>query len=62
LSALSLAVALRTKQEDPLPAHDNSGREKGCVTYCEVNYLIPHDVNYSEVMDDLFATFGHAAH
>jgi RNA polymerase primary sigma factor len=36
----------------------DSGREKGCLTYGEVNYLIPHDVNSSEVMNDLFATFG----
>jgi RNA polymerase primary sigma factor len=36
----------------------DSGKEKGYLTYGEVNDLIPHDVNSSEVLDDVLATFG----
>jgi RNA polymerase primary sigma factor len=34
----------------------DSGKEKAYLTYGEVNDLIPHDVNSSEVLDDLLAT------
>jgi len=36
----------------------DSGKEKGYLTDGKVNDLIPHDVNSSEVRDDLLATFG----
>lgn len=36
----------------------DSGKEKGYLTYGEVNDLIPHGVNSSEVLDDLLATIG----
>src|SRR6266700_1605137 len=36
----------------------DSGKEKAYLTYGEVNDLIPHDVNSSEVLDDLLATNG----
>jgi RNA polymerase primary sigma factor len=36
----------------------DSGKEKGDLTYGEVNDLIPPDVNSSEVLDDVLATFG----
>ena len=36
----------------------DSGKEKAYLTYGEVNDLIPHDVNSSEVLDDLLATIG----
>jgi RNA polymerase primary sigma factor len=34
------------------------GKEKGYLTYVEVNDPIPQDVNSSEVLDDLLATIG----
>jgi RNA polymerase primary sigma factor len=34
----------------------DSGKEKGYLTYGEVNDLIPHEVNSPEVVDDLLAT------
>ena len=36
----------------------DAGREKGYLTYNEVNDLIPHDVHSSEDLDDLLATIG----
>src|SRR6266536_2334736 len=36
----------------------DSGKEKAYLTYGEVNDLIPHDVNSSEVLDDLLTTIG----
>jgi RNA polymerase primary sigma factor len=36
----------------------DSGKEKAYLTYGAVNDLIPHDVNSSEVLDDLLATIG----
>jgi RNA polymerase primary sigma factor len=35
-----------------------SGKEKAHLTYGEVSDLIPHDVNFPEVPDDLLATIG----
>jgi RNA polymerase primary sigma factor len=35
-----------------------SGEEKGYLTYSEVNDLIPHNFNSSEVLDELLVTFG----
>ena len=36
----------------------DAGREKGYLTYNEVNNLIPHDVHSPEALDDLLATIG----
>ena len=36
----------------------DSGKEKGYLTYGEVNDLIPHDVHSPEDLDDLLATIG----
>jgi RNA polymerase primary sigma factor len=36
----------------------DSGKEKGYLTYGEVNDLIPQEVNSPEVLDDLLATIG----
>ena len=36
----------------------DSGKEKGYLTYGEVNDLIPHDFNSPEVLEDLLATIG----
>ena len=36
----------------------DAGREKGYLTYNEVNDLIPHDVHSPEDLDDLLATIG----
>jgi len=36
----------------------DSGKEKGYLTFGEVNDLIPHDVHSPEDLDDLLATIG----
>ena len=36
----------------------DSGKERGYLTYNEVNDLIPHDVHSPEALDDLLATIG----
>ncbi len=36
----------------------DSGKEKGYLTFGEVNDLIPHDVNSPEALDDLLTTIG----
>ena len=36
----------------------DSGQEQGHLAYGEVNHLIPHDVDSSEVLNELVATFG----
>ena len=36
----------------------DAGKEKGYLTYNEVNDLIPHDVHSPEDLDDLLATIG----
>jgi len=36
----------------------DAGKEKGYLTYNEVNNLIPHDVHSPESVDDLLATIG----
>ena len=36
----------------------DSGKEKGYLTYNEVNELIPHDIHSPEDLDDLLATIG----
>ncbi len=36
----------------------DAGREKGHLTYNEVNDLIPHDVHSPEDLDDLLTTIG----
>ena len=37
---------------------NDSGKEKGYLTYNEVSDLIPHDVHCPEDVDDLLATIG----
>ena len=36
----------------------DAGKEKGYLTYNEVNDLIPHDVHSPEDLDDLLTTIG----
>ena len=36
----------------------DAGKEKGYLTYDEVNNLIPHDVHSPESLDDLLSTIG----
>ena len=36
----------------------DAGKEKGYLTYNEVNDLIPHDVHSPKDLDDLLATIG----
>jgi len=50
-------LALEDKYEDIKKLID-AGKEKGYLTYSEVNDLIPHDVHSPEDLDDLLTTIG----
>jgi RNA polymerase primary sigma factor len=43
---------------DDITKLDEAGKEKGYLTYNEVNDLIPHDVHSREDLDDLLITIG----
>ena len=50
-------MALDDKYDDIKKLID-AGKEKGYLTYNEVNDLIPHDVHSPEDLDDLLTTIG----
>ena len=50
-------MALEDKFDDIKKLID-AGKEKGYLTYSEVNDLIPHDVHSPEDLDDLLTTIG----
>ena len=50
-------LALDDKFEDIKKLID-TGKEKGYLTYDQVNDLIPHDVHSPEDLDDLLTTIG----
>ncbi len=50
-------MALEDKYDDIKKLID-AGKEKGYLTYSEVNDLIPHDVHSPEDLDDLLTTIG----
>ncbi|MGZ4820808.1 MAG: RNA polymerase sigma factor region1.1 domain-containing protein, partial [Terriglobales bacterium] len=50
-------MALEDKYDDIKKLID-AGKEKGYLTYNEVNDLIPHDVHSPEDLDDLLTTIG----
>src|SRR5512142_812498 len=50
-------LALEDKYDDIKKLID-VGKEKGYLTYSEVNDLIPHDVHSPEDLDDLLTTIG----
>jgi RNA polymerase primary sigma factor len=50
-------LALEDKYDDIKKLID-AGKEKGYLTYSEVNDLIPHDVHSPEDLDDLLTTIG----
>ena len=50
-------MALDDKYDDIKKLID-AGKEKGYLTYSEVNDLIPHDVHSPEDLDDLLTTIG----
>ena len=50
-------MALDDKYEDIKKLID-AGKEKGYLTYDQVNDLIPHDVHSPEDLDDLLTTIG----
>jgi RNA polymerase primary sigma factor len=52
-----MALALEDKYDDIKKLID-AGKEKGYLTYSEVNDLIPHDVHSPEDLDDLLTTIG----
>ena len=43
---------------DDITKLDDAGKEKGYLTYREVNDLIPHDVHSPQDLDDLLITIG----
>src|SRR5207245_10344730 len=51
------SLALDDKYDDIKKLID-AGKEKGYLTYSEVNDLIPHDVHSPEDLDDLLTTIG----
>lgn len=51
-------MALDDKYEDDLQKLIDAGKEKGYLTYNEVNDLIPGDMNSPEDLDDLMTTIG----
>src|SRR5579862_84532 len=51
------SLALEDKYDDIKKLID-AGKEKGYLTYGEVNDLIPHDVHSPDDLDDLFTTLG----
>src|SRR5574340_1518280 len=52
-----VALALEDKYDDIKKLID-AGKEKGYLTYSEVNDLIPHDVHSPDDLDDLLTTIG----
>ena len=50
-------MALDDKYDD-LKKLIDTGKEKGYLTYDQVNDLIPHDVHSPEDLDDLLTTIG----
>ena len=50
-------MALEDKFEDIEKLID-AGKEKGYLTYSEVNDLIPHDLHSPDDLDDLLTTIG----
>ena len=74
IPALSVAVAAADQQSTLCPCRTalkgfrlalgditkliDAGKEKGYLTYNEVNDLIPHDVHSPEDLDDLLTTIG----
>ena len=55
------ALALDDKYDDIKKLID-AGKEKGYLTYNEVNDLIPHDVHSPDDLDDLITTIGTPGH
>src|SRR6201993_4339045 len=49
---------MEDKYEDDIQKLIDAGKEKGYLTYGEVNDLIPHDVHSPDDLDDLFTTLG----
>jgi RNA polymerase primary sigma factor len=46
------------KYEDDIQKLIDTGKEKGYLTYGEVNDLIPNDLNSPDDLDDLITTIG----
>ncbi|EQD39982.1 RNA polymerase sigma factor RpoD, partial [mine drainage metagenome] len=51
-------LAINEKYEDDLQKLIETGKEKGYLTFGEVNDLIPGDVNSADDLDDLMTTIG----
>ncbi len=51
-------MAMEDKYEDDIQKLIDTGKEKGYLTYGEVNDLIPNDLNSPDDLDDLITTIG----
>src|SRR6201997_452108 len=51
-------LAIEDKYEDDIQKLIDTGKEKGYLTYGEVNDLIPNDLNSPDDLDDLITTIG----
>jgi RNA polymerase primary sigma factor len=51
-------LAMEDKYEDDIQKLIDTGKEKGYLTYGEVNDLIPNDLNSPDDLDDLITTIG----
>jgi len=51
-------LAMEHKYEDDIQKLIDTGKEKGYLTYGEVNDLIPNDLNSPDELDDLITTIG----
>ncbi len=51
-------MAMEHKYEDDIQKLIDTGKEKGYLTYGEVNDLIPNDLNSPDELDDLITTIG----
>ncbi len=55
---IELALAIEDKYEDDIQKLIDTGKEKGYLTYNEVNDLIPGDLHSPDDLDDLITTIG----
>src|ERR1700758_3793663 len=51
-------LAIEDKYEDDIDKLIDTGKEKGYLTYGEVNDLLPGDINSADDLDDLITTIG----
>jgi len=56
------ALAIDDKFEDDISNLIDSGKEKGYLTYGDVNDMLPDDMHNADDLDDLITTHWHPGH